>query len=88
MGKEHYKHTKERVAEITGVSLQDKQRNFHHIIGRAEYARNKEFWDRTCTGHFDVDGLANVFPVTLRQHEWINQRTESLQLSRKKRKHR
>jgi hypothetical protein len=84
---ERYQRNKRRVFEIMGISVEDRRYNCHHIIGRDEYRRNKEFWDKgTPGGWFDVDGKANLFPVLIRDHEWINERIGSNQPPRKKRR--
>jgi hypothetical protein len=84
---ERYRHNKARVCEIMGISPQDRRFNIHHLIGRKEYHDNPRFWDETAPNHhFDIDGLGNLFPVTLDQHEWINERTESCQLKHLKRR--
>ena len=88
LGNEHYQENKRRVFEIAGISVRNRHYNCHHIIGRFEYKQNKRFWDQSVPGgHFDVDGKANLFPVTLEEHEWINDKLGSNQLPRSRRRH-
>jgi hypothetical protein len=92
MSKEQYQRNRTRVFEICGIASRDKRYNCHHIVGREEYRLNKEFWDNGSPGgHFDLDGKGNVFPVTLEQHAWINQRighNQPTRVERKKRRRR
>ena len=88
MGNERYQENKRRVFEIAGISVRDRQYNCHHIIGRYEYRINKDFWDKgSPSGHFDVDGKSNLFPVRVEDHEWINDKLGCNQLKTSKRKH-
>lgn len=84
---ERYRANKARVFAIAGERVEGQESNFHHIIGRKEYSDRKAFWDQTApNGHFDIDGLANIFPVSTKEHTWINERTESCQVRHSKRR--
>lgn len=60
-----YRENRERVFEIQGVDKKRKDINCHHIIQRCDLGILVPL-------DFDIDAKSNLFPVTLIEHEYIN----------------
>jgi len=89
--KERFHKNRTRVFEIMGIDPQDKRYNAHHIIERSDYKHNKKFWDASVpSGHFDIDGKGNLFPLKVEVHAELHRRIDPPQTSpkRKRRKKR
>lgn len=87
--KERYRQSRDKVFEVMGIDPNDRRFNCHHIVGRAEYRHDPQFWDNADPkGHFDVDGESNLFPVRIEEHRRINELIETAQLPRRRRKRR
>ena len=75
-----------------GINPNDRRYNCHHIVGREEYRRNREYFDEqaknTPLHRFSVDGVGNLFPLRLEDHQFIHEVQGDFIQPRRKRKHR
>jgi hypothetical protein len=90
MSQAEYRRNSLRVREIYGVDANDHGYNIHHIIQRSDYKRNRRLYDQNSpNGHFNIDQVSNLCPVTLAEHDWINQKinADMPSVRHKKKKH-
>ena len=68
--KKIYQANRKRVFEIMGINPNDKRYSAHHIIFRSDFERPNHFPE----GY--RDSKANLYPLTIEEHERLHQKVE------------
>jgi len=68
--KQIYQANRDRVFEIYGIDPRDKRYSAHHIIFRSDFERPNHFPPGYC------NSKANLFPLTIEEHEQLHQKVE------------